>query len=154
MVRQPDPRSQDILDWTTPQVGIGYSADVIGRGGLDNKIARVIAQALRDARDADLDRARVARDMSVYLGRRVSEAMLNKWSSEASEDHRIPLDAFIALVHATGANQLLGFAPQLFGLSVIASEYAAMVRVQMIREKRQQLEAEEAALMAQWNPKR
>lgn len=131
-------------------MAVGYSDDVIGRGGLENKIARLIGQALRDAREQNLPRGTIAREMSRFLGRTVSEAMLNKWSSEASEDHRIPMDAFIALVHATGATDLLGFAPSQFGMTVIANEYAAMVRIQLIREKKQQLEAEEAALLAQW----
>lgn len=155
MARRPHcPLTGDLFDWQPPQVAVGYSADVAGRGRLDNKIARLIGQALRDARDDGQARSGIARAMSEYLGRSISEAMLNKWSSEGSEDHRIPLDAFIALVHATGAKDLLGFAPGEFGLTVIASEYAEMIRLQLIRDKRLELEAQERVLEAKLKARR
>ena len=154
MARHRDPLTKDLFSWQPPQVAVGYSEDVIGRGRLDNKIARLIAQALRDARDEGLARSEIARAMAGYLGRPISEAMLNKWSSEGSEDHRIPLDAFIAMVHATGAKDLLGFAPGEFGMTVIASEYAEMIRLQMIRDKRQELEAQERMLEAKLKARR
>ncbi len=49
--RYRDPLTKDLFEWQPPQVAVGYSADVTGRGRLDNKIARLIGQALRDARD-------------------------------------------------------------------------------------------------------
>ena len=155
MARRPHcPLTGDLFDWQPPRVAVGYSADVAGRGRLDNKIARLIGQALRDARDDGQARSGIARAMSEYLGRSISEAMLNKWSSEGSEDHRIPLDAFIALVHATGAKDLLGFAPGELGLTVIASEYAEMIRLQLIRDKRLELEAQERVLEAKLKARR
>lgn len=155
MARRPHcPLTGDLFDWQPPQVAVGYSADVAGRGRLDNKIARLIGQALRDARDDGQSRTQIARAMSDYLGRSISEAMLNKWSSESSDEHRIPLDAFIALVAATGAKDLLGFAPGEFGLTVIASEYAEMIRLQLIRDKRQELEAQERVLEAKLKARR
>lgn len=147
MARHRDPLTKDLFSWEPPKVAVGYSAEVTGRGPLDNRIARLIGQALRDARDDGVSRARVAAGMSEYLGRPISEATLNKWSSEGSEDHRIPLDAFIALVHATGARALLGFVPGEFGLTVIEGEYADLIRLHLIREKRQELEAQEQVLM-------
>ena len=145
-----DPLTRDLFAWQPPSVAVGYGAEVAGRGALDNKIARLIGQALRDARDArDLKRVEVAQKMTVFLGRTVSEAMLNKWSSEGSEDHRIPLDAFIALVDATGAQELLGFVPGEFGLVVIEQQYAELIRLHLIREKVKDLQAQEHALMAQ-----
>ncbi len=150
MARRPHcPLTGDLFDWQPPHVAVGYSADVAGRGRLDNKIARLIGQALRDARDDGQSRAQIARAMSDYLGRSISEAMLNKWSSESSDEHRIPLDAFIALVAATGAKDLLGFAPGEFGMAVIASKYAKLIRRQLLRDKRHEIEAQERLLEAE-----
>lgn len=154
MARFRDPLTKDLFSWQPPQVGVGYSADVIGRGALDNKIARLISHALRDAREDGIGRAEVARRMSAYLGRSISEAMLNKWSSEGSEDHRIPLEAFIALVHATGAKDLLGFAPGEFGMAVIDAEYAAMIEVQLIDEKIEEMAARKNMIVARRKGKR
>ncbi|WP_240664541.1 hypothetical protein [Paenirhodobacter ferrireducens] len=148
MSRYRDPLTKDLFSWQPPKVGVGYSDDVIGRGRLDNRIARLIAQALRDARDDGLSRADVARRMTGFLGRTISEAMLNKWSSEGSEDHRIPLDAFIGLVHATEVRDLLGFVPGEFGLTVIESEYAELIEERLLDDHIEELQARKQALAA------
>ena len=154
MARHRDPLTKDLFAWEPPQVAVGYSDDVMGRGPLDNRITRLIGQALRDARDNGMARARVSQRMTEYLRRPISEAMLNKWSSEGSEDHRIPLDAFIALVEATGARELLGFAPGEFGMTVIESEYAELIRLHLIREKMQEMAAQEQAILTRLKVKR
>lgn len=142
MAKHRDPLTKDLFSWEPPKVAIGYSEDVIGRGRLDNKIARLVSHALRDAReDRNLSRAAVAQKISEFLGRPISEAMLNKWSSEGSEDHRIPLDAFIGLVHATGAKELLGFVPGEFGLTVIEDEYAELIEERLLIDHREEVDA-------------
>lgn len=135
--------------WQAPQVGVGYGADITGRGGLDSQIARQVSQALREARKDERSRGDVAKAMSDYLGRDVSEAMLNKWSAEASNQHRIPLDAFIALIEATGANDLAGFVPRLFGFTAVPERYAAIIELHLIDEHEKALAARRAALKAQ-----
>ncbi len=152
--RYRDPLTKDLFEWQRPQVAVGYSDDVTGRGRLDNKIARLIGQALRDARDDGKSRAQVARSMSEFLGRTISEAMLNKWSSEGSEDHRIPLDAFMALVHATEVRALLGFVPGEFGLTVIENEYAEMITDQLLDEHIKEMEALKLARAARRKARR
>ena len=155
MARRPHcPLTGDLFDWQPPQVAVGYSADIAGRGRLDNKIARLIGQALRDARDDGQSRTQIAKAMSEYLGRSISEAMLNKWSSEGSEDHRIPLDAFMALVHATEVRALLGFVPGEFGLTVIENEYAEMITDQLLDEHIKEMEALKLARAARRKARR
>lgn len=146
--RYRDPLTKDLFEWEPPKVAIGYSADVIGRGRLDNKIARIIAHALRDARDSGQSRAQIARDMADFLGRPVSEASLSKWASEGSDDHRIPLDAFVALVKVTGARDLLGFVPGEFGLTVIEDEYASLIEARLLDDHIEEMVARRDALDA------
>lgn len=141
MARHRDPLTKDLFAWEPPKVAVGYGPEVTGRGPLDNRIARIIGQALRDARDDGMTRVEVAKAMSVYLQRPISEAMLNKWSSEGSEDHRIPLDAFIALVHATQATDLLGFVPGEFGLTVIENEYAELIEARLLDDHIEEMQA-------------
>jgi len=154
MSRHRDPLTKDLFAWEPPKVAVGYSPEVTGRGPLDNRIARIIGQALRDARDESLTRAEVAKRMAVYLQRPISEAMLNKWSSEGSEDHRIPLDAFIALVHATGARDLLGFVPGEFGLSVIENEYAELIEARLLDDHIEEMQARRQVLAARRKARR
>ena len=148
MARYRDPLTKDLFSWEPPKVALGYGPEVVGRGRLDNRIARVIAHSLRDAREDGLSRAEIARRMGDFLGRSISEAMLNKWSSEGSEDHRIPLDAFIGLVHATGARDLLGFAPAEFGLTVIETEYADLIEERLLDEHIEEMQARRQMLAA------
>lgn len=154
MARHRDPLTKDLFDWQPPKVAVGYSRDVIGRGRLDSKIARIIGQALRDAKDDGLIRKEVAAGMSEFLRRTVSEASLNKWSSEGSDDHRIPLDAFVALVHVTGARELLGFVPGEFGLTVIENEYAELIEERLLDDHIEELQARKQVLSARRRAKR
>lgn len=147
MARYRDPLTKDLFAWEPPQVAVGYSAEVIGRGALENRIARLIGHALRDARDdRGLTRAQIAKSIGEFVGRPVSAAMLDKWSSEASDDHRIPMDAFMGLVHATGAMALLGFMPGEFGLTVIEDEYADLIEDQLLAEHEEDVRARRKAL--------
>ncbi len=150
-----DPLTKDLFSWEPPQVAVGYSADVIGRGALDNKIARLISHALRDAReDKGLTREGVASGMSAYLGRTVSAAMLNKWSSEGSEDHRVPLDAFIALIAVTDVKNLLGFVPGEFGMTVIDNEYAELIEAQLLDDHMEEMQARQQVLKSRRKARR
>lgn len=154
MSKRRDPLTKDLFEWTPPQLAIRYDEGVTGRGSLDNKIARLIGHALRDARDNGKSRLEIATEMSRYLGRSVSSAMLDKWASEASEEHRISLDAFIALVSSTGARELLGFVPGMFGLTVIEEEYADLIEDKLIEDHIEELEARRKMLTAKRKARR
>lgn len=144
-----DTRTMNLLDWEPPQVAAGYAAEVAGRGNLENKIARLISQALRDASDErNASRADVAALMSLELGRPVTEDILNKWTSEASISHRIPLDAFCALVKVLEADELLGFIPSLLGYVAVPRKYADIIEMHLIEEKTRDLDARKQALTA------
>lgn len=144
-----DDRTMDLLAWEPPQVAVGYAGDVAGRGPIGNRIARLVSRALRDARDdKGVSRSEIAAAMSEDLGRPVSVAMLDKWSSEAAEEHRIPLEAFAALIRATGAMDLLGFLPSLFGFVVIPERYQPIVELHLIDEHEAEIRSRRDALTA------
>lgn len=149
MVREKgDKATTDLFSWEPPVVAVGYAADVAGKGDLQNKIARLISRALRDARDNGLTRPAVAAAMSDELGRAVSDDMLDKWASEASEQHRIPLDAFIALISVTGASDLLGFMPAMFGFAVVPKKFEAIIELQLLEEHERDIADRKARLQS------
>ncbi|MCH4542814.1 hypothetical protein [Ochrobactrum sp. A-1] len=154
MTKRRDPLTKDLFEWTPPQVAIRYEEGVTGRGSLDNQIARLVARALRDARDDNKGRSEIAASMTRYLDRSISTAMLDKWASEASGEHRIPLDAFIALVHATDAKELLGFVPGMFGLTVIENEYADLIEDRLLEDHIEELQARRQVLSAKRKARR
>jgi len=144
-----DNRTADLLAWEPPQVAVGYGADVAGRGSLESQISRLLSRALRDAKDEKgLTRTIVTGLMSADLGRTVTEDQLDKWSSEASTSHRIPLDAFVALVKVTEAEDLLGFIPGIMGFAVVPAKYAEIIEMHLIEEKERELAAAKSALQA------
>ncbi|WP_020179682.1 hypothetical protein [Methylopila sp. M107] len=144
-----DQRTLDLLSWEAPDFAAAYPETVAGRGPIDNKIARLVSQALRDAKDErDLGRTAIAEVMSAYLGRTISSGMLDKWASEASDEHRIPLDAFAALIHATGVDALLGFLPGLFKYVAVPERYAHLIELYEIEEHEKEVAARKAALQS------
>lgn len=149
-----DRATSDLFSWEPPPVVVGYSEEVSGRGELQNRIARLISRALRDARDDGKSRSQVAQELGQELGRNVSEDMLDKWASEASEAHRIPLDAFIALIRVTGANQLLGFVPEMFGFVVVEKKYEAIIELQLLEEHEREIAAYKARVSARLRTQR
>lgn len=143
-----DDRTIDLLSWEPPAVAVGYGADVAGRGALDNRIARLISRALRDAQDErGVSREEVAHLMTLELHRAVTKDMLDKWASEASTTHRIQLDAFVALVKVLEADELLGFIPEQLGFVVVPKRYADIIQMHLIEEKERELAAHKAALV-------
>ncbi len=149
-----DTRTKDLFNWQPPKVAAGYSDDVTGRGALDNRIARIVSRALRDAKDDGRKRVDVARDISAFLDRSVSSAMLDKWASESSGEHRIPLDAFIALITATEAYDLLGFIPGMFGYVAVPEQYEHIIELQLLEEKEKEIAARKDVLRAEWGARR
>ncbi len=143
-----------LLAWEAQSVRLGYSAEVVGGGDLPSQIARLIGQALRDAKDCGRDRNDVARAMGEYLGRVVTKDHLDKWASEATDSRRIPLDAFIALVAATEELRLLAFVPQRFGCAVVADHYADLIELQELQEHKNEIAYRESVILARVKGKR
>lgn len=143
-----DPHAKNLTVWEPEAVTVGYGDDVAGRGALGNRIARLLSRALRDAKDAGLSRADIAQRMSEFLGRPVQVTSLDKWASEAAEEHRIPLEAFVALIHATEQYDLLGFPPSLFGFAVVPGRYVDLIELQMLQDHEAEVAARKSALQA------
>lgn len=147
MVRHPkDTRTGDLLSWTPPKVAIGYAPEVAGKASLHGKIARVVAQALRNARDNGMDRAMVAAGISEIVGRKVAPTTLDKFASEADLDRQMPVDVLIALIEVTGEDELMGFIPAMFNHVVVDEKYTDVIELTLLREHRSELDERERAL--------
>tara|TARA_R110002020_G_scaffold15555_37_gene55465 strand:- start:3736 stop:4194 length:459 start_codon:yes stop_codon:yes gene_type:complete len=145
-----DTRTLDLLDWQPPKVAVGFE-DEIRAASLDAKIAKALARAIRESGKT---RPAIAKDMSLQLGRPVSVSTIDAYTSEAKEGHRIPLDRFIALIHATGSVDLLGWLAEEFGYVVVPAQYRDLIELHFIRERRREIEDREAALEARWKGSR
>ncbi len=143
-----DPYTKDLFAWEPEPVRVAYADEVKGRGTLDSQISRVISQALRDAKDNGVSRMEIAGKMARYLGRPISEDALNKWASEAIDDRRMPLDAFIALADATESVELIGFVAGLFNLAVVPDRFVELIEMHQLEEHKREVDARIAALQA------
>lgn len=141
--------ADDPIAFPAAPASIGYSDDVIGHGPLENRIARLVGRALQDARGDGTYRGEVAGRMATYLGRPISQGTLDKWSSEAADNHRIPLDAFVALVDATRQHALLGFIPGLFGYAVVSAAATEVIRLHALLQHRERVARHQAETDAQ-----
>ncbi|KQQ85851.1 hypothetical protein [Aureimonas sp. Leaf324] len=148
MTRHRDPHTKDLLAWEAQTVRVGFDEEVTGRGDLSSRIARFLARALADAKDAGMDRNDIARAMGEYLDRPIAKATIDKWASEAADDRRIDLDCFIALVHVTRDLRLLGFMPAMFGCAVVADRYVDLIELHEIEEHEREVAARKSALQA------
>lgn len=148
MTRRRDPYTKDLFSWEPQPVRVAYSEEVQGRGELDSQISRVIGQALRDAKDNGISRIEIAGRMTKFLGRTISDDALNKWASEATDDRRIPLDAYIALAKATDSGELIGFVAGLFELAVVPDRFVELIEMHQLEEHKREVEARLAALQA------
>ncbi|MEC9247158.1 MAG: hypothetical protein VYB05_20550 [Pseudomonadota bacterium] len=148
MARRRDPYTKDLFAWEPEPVRIAYADEVTGRGNMDSQISRVIGQALRDAKDNGVSRMEIAGRMASYLNRPITDDALNKWASEATDDRRIPLDAFIALAHATDSHELVGFVAGLFDLAVVPDRFVELIEMHQLEEHKREVDARIAALQA------
>ena len=149
-----DPHTMDLLSWEPPKVAAGYGSEVTGRGALDNRISRAISRAMKDAKDGGVSRKDVAVRMTEYLGRPISEDMLNKWASEASDQNRIPLDAFIALIDATGVHDLMGLVVSGAGFVAVPEKFKDLIELHMIESHERDVVARRQALEAKMKARR
>lgn len=145
MARRPDSSTLDLFqDWQPPKVAVAPVAEDV-RGPMDLQIARLIKRALDGH-----ERAVVAKAMSELLGRPVSAATLDAWASPAKTANRIPLDAFAALIEATGAMTLLGWLPAIHGFVVVPEKYADLIELHLLEEKEAEIARRKAAVTARY----
>ena len=146
MVRTPrDPHTPDMFrDWQPPQVSVGFEAGAITGDRPSSKISRAVAKALKDC---GKDRLTIAGLMSERLGQKISVATLEAYASEAKEDHNITVERLLALIHATGKVELLGFLADDFGLKVVPAKYENVIQLALIEDHQKTLDAQKKTLL-------
>jgi hypothetical protein len=151
-MKQRDAGTLDLFREFTPEPVVArYDEQLVRAGNERGRVARAVAAALRSQDDR---RAEIAREMSEYLGERVSEPMLNRYASQGAEDHAIPAHRLIALAVITGDARLINALLADTGLIAIAAKYEALIRREMLRDAKARLEREELAADADWRAKR
>ncbi len=151
MARTPDRMTLDLFhDWEPPKVAVGPSEEDT-RGPLDLVITRLISAAIKKS---DRSREAIAQQMGEYLGRSISKDTLDAWASPAKASNRIPLDAFVALIDATGDEGLLGWLPSQHGYVVVPAKYADLIELHLLEEREADISRRKAAVQARYRGSR
>lgn len=107
------------------------------------EVAHTMAEALKDCAH---DRKEVAARMSRFLGRVMTEAMLNAYTSEARETHNVSLERAIAFDHATESFRLLALHARKCGAQVVMGNDVLLTEIGRIELQKRELAEREKAL--------
>jgi len=129
-------KTDDLLSWTPPQPVKSFPADRVRAASLAATIARGVSEALKRSGQ---DRDQVAKSMAEYLGESVSPNMLDKYASEAAEEHVINVVRFMALVHATKSRELIQMLAEPFGWAVVEQRHLDAIQLAAALEERERL---------------
>lgn len=112
-------------------------------GGLDRKMSSAVARVLKED---DRDRYDMAAAMSRLLDEEISKSMLDKYSSETSEEHNISWSRAWALIGASGRYDVLRDMVRLLGCDLVVGEEVLTVelghvqaQIERLQERHRQL---------------
>lgn len=137
MPRRRDPYTADLLSWEPPQPVERFDPKDVRAATLDAQLCKAMKVALNECGSARED---IAYKMSVFLGRPVSQNMLNAYVSPGRDDHIINVVRFIALVAATGDRRPLQLLAEQFGCVVVDAKYLDVIEEVELAEKREEID--------------
>jgi hypothetical protein len=135
LLRQISDRHQALL---TEEVTPG-SLDV------DRSVRELVSRALKASA---LDRYEVASQMSKAMGREISKAMMDAFSSESKEGHRFPVSYLPAFVTVTKDRVLLKFLAEKAGGYFLEGEEALSLSYSNIQAQKRELARKEKIVRA------
>ncbi len=152
MSRRRDPHTADLFGAASaPSVVPRFEAERIKAVGLQARVARAVSETLKDCEQS---RNAIAEQMSAFLGDRVPLSMLDAYASLAKDAHNIPAHRLIALVAVAGDARLLNALLADTGFIAIESKYEALIRREMAREARAEIDKAIATADAEWKAQR
>lgn len=107
------------------------------------EIAHVMGEAIKAC---SKDRYQIAADMSRLLGREITVNTLDKYTSEASEDHIQNLETAIAFDAATGQMALASLFVGKLGCSVLPGKESLLVELVRLDQMRADITKQEKAI--------
>lgn len=135
--RHTSPPHPDLFSWQPPKVVSAYAPEKVRAASLAASLSKAISASLRECGKS---REIVARDMGDYLGEPVSPDMLDKYSSEAAENHIINAVRFIGLIAATRDRRLLELIAGQFDWAVIERKYLPAIDYAALLEQRAEID--------------
>jgi hypothetical protein len=111
---------------STFQQGLFSSGEFPGGGDDDTLVRATLADAIKRSTKK---RTQIAEELSVAVGRAVTETMLNLFTAESKEGHRWPLAWTRAFCQVTGDWRLLQAMAERAGFQLITAKQAKLLRL-------------------------
>lgn len=111
--------------------------------GIDRKVSSSVSQILKDD---DRDRYDVAAAMSRLMDAEISKSMLDKYSSETSDEHNISVGRWWALIGATGRFDILRHFVRKLGCDLVVGEEVLTVELGHIQAQMEKLQERQRQL--------
>lgn len=147
-----DPNTLDLYrDYEPEAVVDRFEASETQAFSRAGKLSKAVALALANS---PLSRDEIAAAMEEFLGDRVSKTLLDKYASQAAEDHSIPALRLLALVAVTRDVRVLNTMLEELELIVVPKRYEALLRREQARIAKERFEREEQAADAEWRARR
>ena len=129
------------FDFVAPRPATGVAA----LAGLERQICGAVGVILNsDQRPREI----IAALMSVLTGEEISRSMLDAYSSQAREDHKVPMSRFLALVQVTNRHDVLDQLLRPIGAAVLVGEEVHTARLGQVEAQIAQLSEERRRLKA------
>ena len=134
-----DQRTDDLLDWTPPEVVDRYEPARIRAVELSDLVSRAVSETLIEAAKQGLDRDEIARQMTERLGIEIRRSTLDAYASAAKADNRISLERAWVLMEVTGDYRLLQMIAESGGRAVIDARYLNAIDDAIIGDQMERL---------------
>jgi hypothetical protein len=147
MAKSRDDKTMNLFNWTPPQPAKAFEPEKVRAADLRATFCRGMSLALKEC---GKPREQVAEEMGSFLGEGCPKNMLDKYVSEASEDHSVTLVRFSALVHATRDMRLLQMLAQQFGWAVIPEKFLPAIEEAVLADKIEELQQRQKMARRTW----
>ena len=127
----------DLFSWQPPKVVSAYAPEKVRAASLAASLSKAVSASLKECGKG---RDQVAREMGAYLGEHISPDVLDKYASEAAENHIINVVRFIGLLAATKDRRLLELIASQFDWAVIERKYLPAIDYATLLEQRAEID--------------
>lgn len=148
-----DPNTLDLyMDYEPEAVVDRFDAADTQAWTRAGKLSKAVALALSNA---PISREEVAAAMTQFMGgERVSKQLLDKYASQAAEEHSISALRLAALIAVTGDVRPLNTLLEELNLIVVPRKYEALLKREQARIAKEKFERAELAADAEWRARR
>lgn len=152
MTRQRDTQTLDLLvDFEPESVVERFDENETRAWTRSGRLSKAVALSLNNS---PMSREDIARAVSDYLGDKVSKALLDKYASQAAEEHSISALRLVALIAVTGDVRPLNTLLADLDLIVVPRRYEALMKREQARILKERFEREEQAADVAWRSRR